>query len=231
MVYLPMGYLYGSRFIYSDAETDPLIGELREELYCQPYGSIDWDSTRHLVAPMDNYSPIPAFMKFAQNCLSIYENWQIFGPLRGAVRKAGLRFCSEYMKAEDLQTNYIDIGPVNKALNMISAFHAANNDINDPAVRSHMMRVPDYLWVAEDGMKMCGYNGSQCWDTSFAIQAVWECGLLDRFPIFSAKVSIRMTYYCCHSASNTNDTFYLAVPQQVWAYLERTQILSTEVSQ
>jgi hypothetical protein len=208
-----MGYLYGSRFIYSDAETDPLIGELREELYCQPYGSINWDSTRHLVAPMDNYSPIPAFMKFAQNCLSIYENWQIFGPLRGSVRKAGLRFCSEYMKAEDLQTNYIDIGPVNKALNMISAFHAANNDINDPAVRSHMMRVPDYLWVAEDGMKMCGYNGSQCWDTSFAIQAVWECGLLDRFPIFSAKVSIRMTYYCCHSASNTNDTFYLAVPR------------------
>ena len=44
-----------------------------------------------------------------------------------------------------------------------------------------MMRVSDYLWVAEDGMKMQGYNGSQCWDTSFAIQAVWECGLLDKF--------------------------------------------------
>lgn len=51
-----------------------------------------------------------------------------------------------------------------------------------------MMRVPDYLWVAEDGMKMQGYNGSQCWDTSFAIQAVWECGLLDAFPVLSAKV-------------------------------------------
>ena len=74
---------------------------------------------------------------------------------------------------------------------------AANSDINDPAVRSHMMRVPDYLWVAEDGMKMQGYNGSQCWDTSFAIQAVWECGLLDKFPIMSAKVrhSLLMNYY------------------------------------
>jgi len=108
------------------------------------------------------------------------------------------------MHAEDLQTNYIDIGPVNKALNMVSAFHAANNDINNEAVQSHMMRVPDYLWVAEDGMKMQGYNGSQCWDTSFAIQAVWECGLLDEFPILSSKI---------------------------WAYLERTQILSTETSQ
>jgi len=204
MVYLPMGYLYGSRFIYSQAETDPLIEELRNELYCEPYDSIEWDRTRHLVASMDNYSPIPTFMKFAQNCLSVYENWKIFRPFRDAIRKAGLDFCLEYMRAEDLQTNFIDIGPVNKALNMVSAFHSANNDINDLAVRSHMMRVPDYLWVAEDGMKMQGYNGSQCWDTSFAIQAVWECGLLDKFPILSAKV---------------------------WAFLERTQILSTECSQ
>ena len=61
--------------------------------------------------------------------------------------------------------------------------------MNDQAVQSHIMRVDDYLWVAEDGMKMQGYNGSQCWDTSFAIQAVWECGLLDKFPSMSSKVS------------------------------------------
>ena len=173
---------------------------------------------------MDNYSPIPLFMKFAQNCLSVYENWSIFRPLRDTLRKAGLKFCLEYMRAEDLQTNYIDIGPVNKALNLVSAYHgefygcyavlsswfllshfltavllfvsvffqAANFDINDQAVQNHIMRVGDYLWVAEDGMKMQGYNGSQCWDTSFAIQAVWECGLLDEFPVMSSKVSAHM---------------------------------------
>jgi hypothetical protein len=32
MVYLPMGYLYGSRFTYADAESDNLIKELREEV-------------------------------------------------------------------------------------------------------------------------------------------------------------------------------------------------------
>lgn len=182
----------------------PLIEELRQELYCEPYDSIEWDRTRHLVATMDNYSPIPTIMRFAQNCLSFYESWNIFRPFCDRIRRAGLDFCLEYMQAEDLQTNYIDIGPVNKVLNMVSAFHAANNDINNPAVRCHLVRVPDYLWVAEDGMKMQGYNGSQCWDTSFAVQAVWECGLLDEFPMLSAKV---------------------------WAYLERTQILSTDASQ
>ena len=42
-------------------------------------------------------------------------------------------------------------------------------------------------------MKMQGYNGSQCWDTSFAIQAVWECGLLDEFPMLSSKVRNRLS--------------------------------------
>jgi cycloartenol synthase len=37
--------------------------------------------------------------------------------------------------------------------------------------------VYDYLWVAEDGMKMQGYNGSQLWDTSFAVQAVIDADL------------------------------------------------------
>ncbi len=109
--------------IYTDSIVNKHSSALILQLYCQPYDSIRWDSTRHLVADMDNYSPIPAFMKFAQNCLSIYENWIIFRPFRDAVRKAGLRFCSEYMHAEDLQTNYIDIGPVNKSLNMVAAYH------------------------------------------------------------------------------------------------------------
>jgi len=195
---------YGSRFVYKDAETDSVIQSLRQELYCQPYHTIQWTKTRHLVADMDNYSPIPLFMAFAQNCLARYENWFIFHPIRRLVRSAGLKFCKDYMAAEDLQTNFIDIGPVNKALNMISAYHAANCNVKHPTVLNHMMRVSDYLWVAEDGMKMQGYNGSQCWDTSFAIQAIAECQLLDDFPELSKKV---------------------------WSYLERTQILSTDTSQ
>ena len=31
MVYLPMGYLYGHRYVYSMAEKDSMIGELRKE--------------------------------------------------------------------------------------------------------------------------------------------------------------------------------------------------------
>lgn len=204
MVYLPMGYIYGTKFVYHKAETDPLIQALRAELYCESYKTIKWNRTRSLVADMDNYSPLPFTMKIAQNVLAIYENSRILQPFKNFVRKSGLAFCADYMAAEDLQTNFIDIGPVNKVLNMLSAFHLAGQDVTHSNVLNHMMRIPDYLWVAEDGMKMQGYNGSQCWDTSFAIQAISECNLLDEFPDLSRKV---------------------------WSYLERTQILSTEISQ
>jgi len=204
MVYLPMGYLYGSRFIYDKAETDDVVLSLRKELYCEPYESICWTNTRHFIAPMDNYSPIPFVMEFAQNALAKYESWSILQPIKNFVRRKGLSFSREYMAAEDLQTNYIDIGPVNKVMNMLSAFHAANGELNNPNVLNHMMRIPDFLWLAEDGLKMQGYNGSQCWDTSFAIQAISECNLLDEFPQLSKKV---------------------------WSFLERSQILSTEISQ
>ncbi|CAN0024404.1 unnamed protein product [Heterosigma akashiwo] len=54
--------------------------------------------------------------------------------------------------------------------------------------QKHLMRVDDYLWVAEDGMKMQGYNGSQCWDTSFAIQGVVESGLAAEFTEMCRRV-------------------------------------------
>lgn len=42
--------------------------------------------------------------------------------------------------------------------------------------------MPDYLWVAEDGMKMQGYCNSTSWDTSFAVQAITCTGLAAEFP-------------------------------------------------
>lgn len=115
MVYVPMGYLYGVRFVYEKVDTDPLIAELRKELYKEAYHEIPWIKTRHWIAPMDNYSPIPWTMALLQNILAYcYEHWSLVQPLKDWVRRPGVEFCREYMRAEDLQTNYIDIGPVNK---------------------------------------------------------------------------------------------------------------------
>jgi squalene/oxidosqualene cyclase-like protein len=203
MVYLPMGYIYGHRVVYEHAETDPLTLSLRDELYLTPYDSIVWMQTRHYVADIDNYSPIPPIMKLAQNLMARYETWSIFRPFRDYVRRYGLLFCLDYMKAEDLLTNFINLGPVDKVLHMVCMYHAASGDVHHPTVACHFARVADYLWLAEDGLKMKIYNGTQCWDTSFAVQAMYEANLVDKFP---------------------------HVARRAWNFLERTQILSTDVS-
>jgi cycloartenol synthase len=56
--------------------------------------------------------------------------------------------------------------------------------IEDPsseAFQLHTPRIYDYLWIAEDGMKMNGYNGSQLWDTVFSVQAIIATGLSEEY--------------------------------------------------
>ena len=62
MVYLPMSYLYGVR--YRAAET-PLLRQLREEIYDEPYPRIDWRAARDQVAEGDPPRDIPLGVRHA----------------------------------------------------------------------------------------------------------------------------------------------------------------------
>jgi squalene/oxidosqualene cyclase-like protein len=221
----------GSGSLPAKSCVDPWVRALRRELYAEDtpfhddYDAVthaEWDATRSWIAPTDDYSPVSLVMRTVQALLA---RWEAFAPgscagrARDALRRRGLAFALSYMEAEDAQTNYICIGPVNKALNMLCAFAAAEDpdaacvpgdggsastqgaadqgpcrdagrtdDAPDPpsrgqrrweAFQRHVQRVPDYLWIAEDGMKVQGYNGSQCWDTCFFLQAALEGGLID----------------------------------------------------
>eukprot|EP00933_Yihiella_yeosuensis_P037782 TRINITY_DN3178_c0_g1_i1.p1 TRINITY_DN3178_c0_g1~~TRINITY_DN3178_c0_g1_i1.p1 ORF type:complete len:820 (+),score=142.81 TRINITY_DN3178_c0_g1_i1:135-2594(+) len=188
MVYLPMCWLYARRFAFK-AANDPVVSALRSEIYCEPYSGIDWGSHVHSIADIDNYSRIHWGMKLLQNILMIYER---LGPIE-YLRKKSMDFALEYMHAEDLETNYLTIGPVSKALHIVVAWVAAGGE-KDPVaarecrpVKAHVARVPAYLWVAEDGMRTQGYNGSMAWDTSFAAQGIVEAGLAEEFAEMSSK--------------------------------------------
>eukprot|EP01038_Epipyxis_sp_PR26KG_P008554 gene8554-11560_t len=200
MVYLPMGYVYGMRYTPDVNSREELLG-LRKELYCQPYESINWDNYRQTCADIDEYSPLNPVMKIAQDFLSYYEYWLPSLPFMKKLRKLGLDFVIKYIHEEDLQTNYIDIGPVNKAMNMLCVWINSGFDITNKDVIMHLMRVDDYLWVAEDGLKVQGYNGSQCWDTSFFSQGLIEGELHPEFP---------------------------ECVQKIYNYLEKTQIANDE---
>ena len=71
----------------------------------------------------------------------------------------------------------------------------------------HIPRLNDFLWVAEDGMKMQGYNGSQLWDTTFAVQAICATGLAAEFTTCLRKaqhyVDVTQVSTCPHKTSHS----------------------------
>jgi len=97
------------------------------------------------------------------------------------------------MHSEDVETNYLTIGPVSKAFHILTSWVVAGG-VTDPEVassskayRAHLARIPAYSWIAEDGLKVQGYNGSMAWDTAFAVQAAAEGGLQKEFPEMCSK--------------------------------------------
>ncbi len=164
MVYLPMGYCYGHRIT---AKPTALTAALRTELYPENYDEINWTAARDRCARPDLYYPPRALLKVLNFFTNTYEKIAPQG-----LRKKALQFTLDYINAEDEQTNYIDIGPVNQVINSIAVWHAYGS--GSQQFKKHVERWFDYLWIAEDGMKMNGYNGSQLWDTAFAAQALLE---------------------------------------------------------
>ena len=157
------------------AKEDELIRSLRKEIYIEDYEQIDWKQMRDKCAVPDHYWKQSGWLKFLNRIINWYEK----RPLKRYRNKA-LDFVLEYIDAEDMQTKYVDIGPVNQVINSIAVWHAYGPE--SAQFKGHVDRWKDYLWVAEDGMKMNGYNGSQLWDTAFAAQAIIDSGLHEYIP-------------------------------------------------
>ncbi|XP_039059084.1 lupeol synthase-like [Hibiscus syriacus] len=174
LVYMPMSYLYGKRFV--GAITD-LIKQLREELYNQPYHEINWNAARNTVAKEDLYFPHPLIQDLTWGVLyhvaePILTRWP-FTKLREKALKVAIR----HVHYEDENSRYLCIGCVEKVLCLIACWV---EDPNSEAYKRHLARLPDYFWMAEDGLKMQTF-GSQMWDAALAIQAILSSNLSEYY--------------------------------------------------
>jgi lanosterol synthase len=177
MVYLPMCYIYGRK---ATAKEDDLINSLKKEIYNESYETINWPLQKWNCSKLDMYYPPSLFLKFVFGILSIFENFH-----NRWLRKKALDEVIDHIHFEDESTKFIDIGPVNKAINMLCVYYA--DGPTSERFKKHVDRIYDYLWLSSDGMKMQGYNGCQLWDTAFALQAIIESGMGNEFKIFLQK--------------------------------------------
>lgn len=164
-----MGYCYAHRIC---AEKTQLILELRQELYVQPYDTIDWPAQRNNIAAGDIYTPHTKLLDVTLWLGNVYEKFH-----SSYFRSWASSECLEHIRADDSFANGISIGPISKVIQMLVRWHADGPD--SPAFKEHVSRVPDYLWIGKDGMKMQGTNGSQLWDAAFVVQAFLEASAQD----------------------------------------------------
>uniref|UniRef100_A0A3Q3D0B8 Terpene cyclase/mutase family member n=1 Tax=Haplochromis burtoni TaxID=8153 RepID=A0A3Q3D0B8_HAPBU len=155
-VYLPMSYCYAVRLA---ADEDPLVLSLRQELYVQNYAFINWPAQRNNVAACDMYTPHSTLLTVAYMVLNVYEAHH-----STTLRGKAVKELYDHIEADDRFTKCISIGPISKTINMLVRWYV--DGPSSAAFQEHVSRIPDYLWS--------GTNGSQLWDTCFAVQAYLE---------------------------------------------------------
>ncbi|CAN6176882.1 unnamed protein product [Urochloa humidicola] len=175
LVYMPMAYLYGKKFV---GPITPTILALREELYSIPYANINWEEARHSCAKEDLLYPRSQVQDIISACLNKFVEPMLNCWPVNKLREKALHKLMELIHYEDETTKYICIGPVNKALNMICYW---DENPNSDAFKKHLPRIYDYLWLAEDGMKAKVYDGCQNWETILMVQSFCSSDLIHEF--------------------------------------------------
>ena len=170
-VFLPMSYIWSKHFI---GPSTPLTEKLRQELYVQPYDSIDFAAHRNSISPVDNYHPKSWVLNLINVLLVLI--WIPF--LRTAsLAKRAEAWVWRLVQYEDDNTDYAGLGPVNAPMNTLCCYIEEGSDSH--SFQRHLDRLNDYMWMKNEGMLMNGTNGVQVWDTAFTIQAVVEAGLAE----------------------------------------------------
>jgi lanosterol synthase len=131
-----------------------------QELYIEPYHSINWPRQRNNVATVDLYTPHPFILDVMFKALSTYEHYLLpYVPGLSYLRKAGMKRAYDLVVMDDENTSYQDLAPVNKVLNIICRYAAEGRD--SEAMRLHKAKIRDFLWMSPEGMMACGTNGSR----------------------------------------------------------------------
>ena len=164
-VYLPISYLYGRRW---QMPLSPLLRELRDELYDRPYALVDFRRLREVVDDGDRYAAPSLGLRALQRVLGWTEP---LVPTR--LRARALAVVLDHIRYQNRSTDFLDLGPVDKALNVVACWAAApSSEHTQQAIQA----LPRYLFACERGLTMQAYSSTELWDTAFAALALAEAG-------------------------------------------------------
>ena len=164
IVYLPMAYFYGRRW---QAPLDPILLQLRTELYPQGFETIDWPKHRADLAPTDNIVPETLIVRLVMPLVRILEKW-----IPSPIRQKALRLAYEHIVYEDEQSDFTRQAPVNACYNTLAHFVEGKTALLDRSWRE----LPRYLWQFPNYTACQGFTSSKVWDTAFTLQGLNHLG-------------------------------------------------------
>ncbi|XP_076957095.1 dammarenediol II synthase-like [Bidens hawaiensis] len=172
--YMPMSYLYGRKI---HGPVTDLVLQLRQEIYPMPYNKINWNKQRHICCKEDLYNPRSIVQDLLWDGLHymsepLFKYWPFT-----KLRERALRRTIELMRYSAEESRYITMACVEKGYQMMCWWA---EDPNGDEFKHHLARVPDYLWLSEDGMKRQTF-GSQLWVSAFATQAIITSNMPDEY--------------------------------------------------
>lgn len=167
-VFLPMSFIGSKRFSYP---LNDLTLHLRDEIYTQPYDTIDFAAHRNTICPRDNYHPKTLILRLL--FWLIVNIWDPFLRPLTPIKKRAEDWTFKLIQMEDENTQFANLGPVNNPMNTLACY--IHDGPHSESVNKHLSRLHDFLWMKSEGMLMNGTNGVQTWDTSWLIQALCEC--------------------------------------------------------
>ncbi|EEC68372.1 hypothetical protein OsI_36509 [Oryza sativa Indica Group] len=181
VVYVPMAYLYGKKFV---GPITPTILALREEIYTDPYHTIDWAQACNACSKEDLVCPRTLLQNVVWTSLYKWVEPVLGSRPMNKLRERALDRLMEHIHYEDENSQYLCLCPVNKALNMVCCWV---EDPNSDSFKRHLARIPDFLWLSDDGMKAQVYvnikdDQAHAVNTAWAMLALICAGQMERDP-------------------------------------------------
>ena len=164
-IYLGIGFLYGRRFRHELPRE--LRDALRNELYDQPYDSIDFAAHRHDVNATDLHVKPSIPLRAAYDAAVAWEKMPAL--VRNPVRRRALARCFERILYEVHASRHQGLSPVNGLLNTLALF---SMDPEHPDLQPSLDAMETWKWEdEEEGLRFCGAH-STAWDTAFSLRAI-----------------------------------------------------------
>ena len=163
-----MCYIASRKFVFP---LNDLTRQLREELYTQPYSSINFASHRNSISPRDNYHPKTFVLKSVN--WALVNIWYPYLRTNAIVERAEA-WVYKLVECENVNTDFATVAPVSGPMAMLACY--IHDGPDSYSVKRLRERMHDFVWLKNEGMLINGTNGVQTWDTAFLIQAAVEAG-------------------------------------------------------